>query len=96
VLLGVLANAVLRRKPSAGEVLADSQEPTMLMKIKGMTCSHCVASVRRALLECPGVQGVEVSLSSGEASIVGKDTDERAMRQAVESIGYEVVAITPR
>lgn len=60
--------------------------------IEGMTCGHCVASVKRAL---EGVQGVKV-----EQVAIGKATVEydaavaspEAIRDAVEDEGYTVVS----
>jgi copper chaperone CopZ len=56
-----------------------------------MTCSHCAASVRRALLECPGVEAVEVDPAGGEAVVRGSGWDLGALRKAVEELGYTVV-----
>ncbi len=37
--------------------------------ISGMTCGGCVASVTQKLLSIPGIDGVEVNLANGEATI---------------------------
>jgi len=36
------------------------------LKVKGMSCQHCVMSVKKALDQLDGVQNVEVDLKKGE------------------------------
>ena len=61
------------------------------LKITGMTCNHCVASVKKALESVAGVESVEVILEPGSASINGNaDTD--ALIAAVKAAGYAAVS----
>jgi copper chaperone len=60
--------------------------------VQGMTCSHCVLSVREEVCEVPGVSAVDVDLASGRVTVTGADVDERAVRAAVADAGYEVAA----
>jgi len=69
---------------------AASRHDKTLLSIKGMTCSHCAESVRRALTECQGVESAEVDLGSGLATVSGHDCDPRALTRAVEALGYNV------
>ena len=39
------------------------------VRIKGMSCQHCVMAVKKALSSLDGVTGVEVNLDKGEALI---------------------------
>jgi copper chaperone len=58
------------------------------LKIDGMSCSHCVSAVRRALAAVPGVREViEVSLERGLARVDG-DVDVQRLIAAVEAEGY--------
>ncbi len=59
------------------------------LAISGMTCSHCVAAVARALEECAGVQNVEVDLKTGRAAVSGSGLDGQKLIDAVKSLGYE-------
>lgn len=59
--------------------------------VTGMTCQHCVASVREEVGEVAGVQTVEVDLPSGRVSVVGTDVDDEAVAAAVAEAGYKVV-----
>jgi copper chaperone len=60
--------------------------------VEGMTCSHCVLSVREEVSEVPGVSAVNVDLASGRMTITGSDLDDGAVRAAVAEAGYEVAA----
>jgi copper ion binding protein len=59
--------------------------------VSGMTCQHCVASVTEEVSEVPGVESVEVDLSSGRLVVTG-DADDAAVRAAVAEAGYQVTA----
>ncbi|WP_404463675.1 heavy-metal-associated domain-containing protein [Micrococcus antarcticus] len=65
------------------------------LKITGMTCGHCVASVTEELAELPGVTAVDVDLVKGGASTATvtseSDLDPAAVRAAVEEAGYQIV-----
>ena len=58
--------------------------------VAGMTCSHCVLSVREEVAEVPGVQAVDVDLASGRLTVTGAAVDDGAVRAAVVQAGYEV------
>ncbi len=61
------------------------------MKVKGMSCQHCVMAVTKALRGVAGVKDVQVNLESGEAVIEEeKAVDMKALREAVKKAGYEV------
>ena len=55
-----------------------------------MTCSHCAASVERAIRSVAGVSDVKVSVSDKHAVVAGQ-FDEEAVRKAVESVGFKVL-----
>jgi len=61
------------------------------LKITGMTCGHCVKSVKEALAAVPGVDEVEVELQEGSANISGSANLE-ALLAAVREEGYTVEA----
>ncbi len=57
------------------------------LKIEGMRCGHCVASVKQALEAVPGVRTVSVDLDAGSARVEG-DADPAALVAAVVQAGY--------
>jgi len=62
------------------------------IKIKGMSCNHCVMAVTKALNEIDGIKNVKVDLAKGEASFVeGKPVDMTLVRKGIKKAGYEVV-----
>ncbi|HWT26147.1 MAG TPA: heavy-metal-associated domain-containing protein [Solirubrobacteraceae bacterium] len=67
---------------------ADTREYT----VHGMTCAHCVASVREEVAEVPGVRDVDVELASGRLTVSGDGLDDDAIRAAVAEAGYDVAA----
>lgn len=61
------------------------------IKIKGMSCQHCVARVTKALQGIAGVSNVQVSLDAGEATFdADASVDMSAVKQAVIKAGYSV------
>ena len=61
------------------------------IKIKGMTCNHCVMAVTKALNEIDGIKDVKVDLEKGEATFEGKPIDMDLVREKIKKAGYEVV-----
>ena len=69
---------------------------TTELKITGMTCGHCVASVTEEISELPQVTAVDVDLVSGGVSTATVTSDQPVnpaeLQAAVEEAGYEVVS----
>ena len=62
------------------------------IKIKGMSCQHCVMAVTKALGALDGVKDVNVDLKSGLATYEEvKAVDPKVVAAAVKKAGYEVV-----
>jgi len=59
--------------------------------VKGMTCTGCVAAVKRVLQNVPGVKAVEVSLEQGRATVEydAAVADPRQFKEAIKVAGYE-------
>jgi copper chaperone CopZ len=60
--------------------------------VTGMTCEHCVRSVREEVSEVAGVSAVAVDLAAGVVTVTGDGFGDDAVRAAVAEAGYEVVA----
>lgn len=63
-------------------------EMEKILKIDGMSCNHCVATVKKALESVDGVKNAEVSLDEKQAVVVGK-ADSKELVEAVEDAGYK-------
>ena len=62
------------------------------IKIKGMSCNHCVMSVTKALGSLPGVKNLKVDLVKGEAAFENtQNISPASLKKAVEDAGYTVV-----
>ena len=67
---------------------------TAVLKVNGMTCMGCVASVKKVLTAIDGVQSVDVSLEEAQATI-GYDAARvkpAQFKTAIEDAGYETAA----
>lgn len=60
------------------------------IKIKGMTCQHCVMAVTKALNNISGLRNVRVDLEKGEATYNNMaNVPRQVIRQAIEKAGYQ-------
>ena len=67
---------------------------TKELKIKGMSCQHCVKHVTNALQEVAGVTAVKVDLNQANATVeTDGSVSEQVLKDAVAEAGYEVTAI---
>lgn len=71
---------------------------TIELSVDGMTCGHCVMSVKEELGEVPGVKNVDVILNSGATSTVTVLTDtpldDAALSDAVSEAGFTLTGIS--
>ena len=62
----------------------------IVLKIDGMTCGGCRASVERLLAAQPGVRKASVDLAEGRAVVAADDgVAAQALADAVEGAGYD-------
>jgi len=60
------------------------------IKIKGMSCQHCVMAVTKALEEIEGIENVTVDLAGGEARFEETgNVDVDRIRKQISDAGYE-------
>jgi copper chaperone len=63
------------------------------LRVKGMSCQHCVMSVTKALNQLEGVQNVQVDLQKGEVHFDNtKGIVLNKIEKAISDAGYEVIA----
>ena len=66
---------------------------TATYTVSGMTCGHCVASVKEEVSELSGVTEVDVDLDSGRLVVVSTDpVDPAAVHAAVGEAGYTITS----
>ncbi|MCL5808937.1 MAG: cation transporter [Deltaproteobacteria bacterium] len=62
------------------------------IKIKGMSCQHCVMAVTKALGAIENIKDVRVDLQKGEATFTElKPVDRRQISERIKKAGFEVV-----
>lgn len=74
----------------------DKEEPGMkkTIKIEGMMCKHCEASVKGSLESLDGVKGAKVSHEKGTAVVkLADDVADDVLRKAVEDKDFKVLYI---
>jgi copper ion binding protein len=66
---------------------------TATFTVAGMTCGHCVASVREEVAGVDGVTAVDVELATGTVTVeTDRPVDAAAVTAAIGEAGYEVTA----
>lgn len=70
---------------------------SITLKIEGMHCDGCAATLKALLEREPGVKTASVTFASGEGRVVFDPAavDERQLIAAAERPGYRVVARAP-
>lgn len=64
---------------------------TSTYTVTGMSCDHCVRSVRSEVGDVPGVAEVDVDLGTGTVTVRSADpVDAAAIKDAIEEAGYEL------
>jgi Cu2+-exporting ATPase len=67
---------------------------TRTMRIEGMMCGHCEATVKKALESLPQVASAEVSHEKGTAVItLSEAVDNELLKKAVEDKDYKVLGM---
>ena len=65
---------------------------TKTIKVEGMMCPHCEATVKKALEAIDGVKEASASHEKGEAVVsLEKDVDLSTLEKAITDAGYKVI-----
>ncbi|WP_314021892.1 heavy metal translocating P-type ATPase [Mogibacterium diversum] len=74
--------------------LKEGKVMTKTMKIEGMMCGHCEATVKKALEAIEGVNSAEVSHEAGTAVVeLSDEVQDEVLQKAVEDKDYKVLSI---
>jgi len=85
-----------RKKQTAKNTMKTKEKEAMkkTMKIEGMMCAHCEATVKKALEAIPEVVDAEVSHTTGTAVVtLQTPVDDGTLKKAVEDKEYKVTGI---
>jgi mercuric transport protein len=82
---------------SLGTITALAATKTVTIRVEGMHCKMCSASVTKALKATDGVEKVEVSDAKGEAVIQYNDqkVTEAKLREVINGTGFKAVEDKP-
>jgi copper chaperone len=62
------------------------------LKVKGMSCQHCVMSVTKALGQLEGIKNVQVDLAKGEVRFdKTKEVALNRIAKVISDAGYEMI-----
>ncbi len=67
----------------------DATEETKIYTVQGMNCSHCQATVAKAIGSVKGVKQVDVNLSTGKATVEGGHNIDDVLA-AVRNTGFDI------
>jgi copper chaperone len=78
---------------TVGVITAAAFTKTVTIKVEGMKCEKCSASVTKALKATEGVEEAKVSSDKGEAVIKYDDQKltETKLREVINSTGFKAV-----
>ena len=76
--------------------MAFADEKKLTVKIDGMTCPSCAASVESQFEKLDAVDSVDISLTKGTAIVTlteGKNLKEDDVKNAVKDAGFSVIEV---
>ncbi len=62
----------------------------LILKVQGMSCQHCVASVKESLERVAGVDTATPDLDTGNVMIKGDNPDREQLAAAIREAGYQI------
>jgi copper chaperone len=76
-------------------VSCDQEAPTMSVDdlaytVPGMSCEHCRSAISKEVGAVPGVESVDVDLTSKLVTVHGAGVSDAAVREAIDEAGYDV------
>ena len=71
----------------------EEDEMGSVLKVKGMSCQHCVMSVTKALSQLDGIKNVQVDLAKGEVRFDNtRSIISDQIQKVIQKAGYQVVS----
>ena len=64
---------------------------TLIYRVDGMSCEHCVVAVTGEVGDVAGVQSVDVDLAGKLVRVSGSGIDDTAVVAAIDEAGYDAV-----
>ncbi len=97
LLAGLIANALYHKyllpylwgKTKEEKMIIRPMMQNLEIKVKGMTCNHCKATVENHVGAMKGIDRAEVDLGTGKLRLSGEHIDLDRVKEKVESLGYK-------
>jgi copper chaperone CopZ len=64
---------------------------TLIYRVDGMSCEHCVVAVTGEVGDVAGVSSVDVDLATKLVRVSGAAIDDAAVVAAIDEAGYDAV-----
>ena len=64
---------------------------TLIYRVDGMSCEHCVVAVTGEVGDVAGVTAVDVDLAGKLVTVSGAAIDDAAVVAAIDEAGYDAV-----
>jgi len=87
-LVAILFNS-LRIKYFSNKKVSISLDNNLLY-IEGMTCNHCVDSIRKSLAKINGIEDININLSEGKLTYNSSINIEKDVIEVILSLGYKI------
>ena len=66
---------------------------TLIYRVDGMSCEHCVVAVTGEVGDVAGVTAVDVDLAGKLVTVSGAAIDDAAVVAAIDEAGYDAVSV---
>ena len=66
---------------------------TQELKIEGMSCGHCVMSVKKELGKVPGIVVDDVQIGTAKVHYDESKVTEQVLARAIDDAGYKLVSM---
>ena len=65
----------------------------ILLNVEGITCDHCVKSVKEAIMKIVGILSIEVDIEKKQVTVVfdEKIAKSQDVVEAIKVVGFEVM-----
>lgn len=68
--------------------LSSSNDEIVLVRVSGMNCAHCKATVEKSLMKLPWIEFAEADFTNETVKISGKDINLNQVKDEIENAGY--------
>ncbi|MBS9773740.1 MAG: SO_0444 family Cu/Zn efflux transporter [Tenacibaculum sp.] len=88
ILSGLIINGYIRKCIKRNKV-NNNKFDMKIIKVEGMTCSHCKSNVENNISKLPFVKNVKVDLVEKTVSVEGEQVEMNKVKEVINSLGYK-------